>query len=275
MGLDVAKQQAKLGTPTAKQSCQLPAKASFMVIRAHTHTRAHRSARPHSWRLVLQTHAHTCWRAFSRTHASCQERCLEREDLCHLLSHPASLFWLPNCQSPLSTTSHTEKQMSACHFLRRLTPLFFFFFFFIHRWRWREPHLSVTYVYYGVSHSSLYFRVKARVKQLKLDMIIAILCHFLVPGYDFPALFLPSWNTLQGQFTAVAFQQSPGEIVGNVPQSAHDAALGVQKLLNCQVMYVASHIIYGRNSVLSWAIVFVVLLEKNIVPLCVGKGWQE
>lgn len=66
-----------------------------------------------------------------------------------------------------------------------------FCFFPIHRWRWREPHLSlsVTYVYYGVSHSSLYFRVKARVKQLKLDMIIAILCHFLVPGYDFPALF--------------------------------------------------------------------------------------
>lgn len=34
--LCVAKQQAKLGTPTTKQSCQLPGKASF--IEAHKHT---------------------------------------------------------------------------------------------------------------------------------------------------------------------------------------------------------------------------------------------
>lgn len=31
MSLDVAKQQAKLGTATARQSRQLPGKASFMV----------------------------------------------------------------------------------------------------------------------------------------------------------------------------------------------------------------------------------------------------
>ena len=38
MSLDVAKQQAKLGTATARQSRQLPGKASFMVWHTHTHT---------------------------------------------------------------------------------------------------------------------------------------------------------------------------------------------------------------------------------------------
>lgn len=74
-------------------------------------------------------HTHTCRNRHTHAHthnpANCQERCLERKDPCHLLSRPASLFGLSNCQSPLSTTSPSEKQMSACHFSRHLTFLFF------------------------------------------------------------------------------------------------------------------------------------------------------
>lgn len=141
MSLDVAKQQAKLGTTTAKQSCQLPGKASFMVA----HTRRKRSVctrtkNTHTHIKYIDTYAHTvaglCRKhthllthTNAHTHVNCQERCLEREDPCHLLSRPASLLWLPNCQSPLSTTSHTEKQMSACHFSEasdfKMVPLFF------------------------------------------------------------------------------------------------------------------------------------------------------
>lgn len=129
MSLDVAKQQAKLGTLTAKQSRQLPGKASFMVAHrkksacACTHSQGNMHTKhidTHAYTVagLCYKHTHTC-----DTHAcdNCQERCLEREDPCHLLSHPASLFWLPSCQSPLSTTSHAEKQMSACHFSRHLT----------------------------------------------------------------------------------------------------------------------------------------------------------
>lgn len=88
----------------------------------HAH-KAHRYTRLHSCRLVLQTHTHlhTCTHSRTHKHGNCQATCLEREDPCHLLFHPASPFWLPNCQSPLSTTSHAEKQMSACHFSRHLT----------------------------------------------------------------------------------------------------------------------------------------------------------
>lgn len=87
----------------------------------HAH-KAHRYTRLHTLRLVLKN-TYTCTDTHTNTHmcANCQERCLEREDPCHLLSHPASLFWLSNCQSHLSTTSHAEKQMSACHFSRHLT----------------------------------------------------------------------------------------------------------------------------------------------------------
>ena len=101
-------------THTERGAC---AHAQNTHTHTHTHTHnVHRYTRPHSCRLVLQTHTPAHTHTNAHTHVNCQERCLEREDPCHLLSRPASLLWLPNCQSPLSTTSHTEKQMSDCHF---------------------------------------------------------------------------------------------------------------------------------------------------------------
>lgn len=164
----------------------------------------------------IDTHAYTvadlCYK-HTHTHmrANCQERCLEREDPCHLLSHPARLFWLPNCQSPLSTTSHAEKQMSACHFSRHLTlkcsP------FFVHLQRQRDRQSC-----YCIPHSSLYLWMKARVRKLTLDMIIAIVCHLPLPGDNLPASLWVSGfqNVPQGHFRAIDFQRSQGEISGDV-----------------------------------------------------------
>ncbi|MEQ2164246.1 hypothetical protein GOODEAATRI_004593 [Goodea atripinnis] len=105
--------------------------------------------------------------------ANCQERYLETEDPCHLLFQPASLFWLLDCQSPLPTTSHTEKQMSACHFSRHLTlkcsP-------FCPSLKGREASSAVAMAFISscMSRSSLCFKIKPVVKQLTLELIIAV-----------------------------------------------------------------------------------------------------
>lgn len=63
MSLDVAKQQAKLGTPTAEQSRQLPGKASFMVARTHRHACTH--AHTEGEEMHIDMYAHT---AIEHTH---------------------------------------------------------------------------------------------------------------------------------------------------------------------------------------------------------------
>lgn len=140
---------------------------------------------------------------------------------------------LPSCQVVLAaqlpiSSLHNQPRWKANVSLSLFEASDFKMFFFFHPSQ-KVERLSggETLTYVSLWHSSpalalaacsSYFQIKAGVKKLTLDMIIAVVCRLLLHADNFPASLWVSGltNTPQGHFRAIDFQQSQGEISGDV-----------------------------------------------------------